>query len=210
MEAICSVQDCQRAVSRRGWCESHYRRWLRYGDPQAGRLQNGTAEAFLRSTVLPCQDVDCLIWPYQRTGNGYAKMWWDGGHRVVSRLACEMVHGPAPAPEFDAAHSCGRGHLGCVNPRHLSWKPKVENAADKLVHGTHNRGERHGLSKLTSDDVHEIRAMLGDVSHYKIASQFGVDEKTIRRIDSGETWSWLPYRRDMIAAGRGHLIGAQP
>lgn len=207
MKTICSIPSCQMAVSRRGWCESHYRRWVRYGDPSAGRLQNGTAEAFLHDIVLPCTGTECLSWPFQRTSNGYAKMWWDGGHRVVSRLACEMVHGPAPSPEFDAAHSCGNGHRGCVNPGHLSWKAKTDNAADKLVHGTHNRGERHGRAKLTSEDVHQIRAMLAECTRYKIARKFGVSETSIRRIENGEAWSWLAYRRDMKAAGRGRLLG---
>jgi DNA-binding CsgD family transcriptional regulator len=35
---VCSIDGCDEvAVRRRGWCEKHYRRWLKYGDPLGGR-----------------------------------------------------------------------------------------------------------------------------------------------------------------------------
>jgi len=30
----CSVPNCLRAATARGWCGSHYQRWRRFGDPQ--------------------------------------------------------------------------------------------------------------------------------------------------------------------------------
>lgn len=32
---ICTVESCDRKVVAQGWCKSHYRRWLRYGNPEA-------------------------------------------------------------------------------------------------------------------------------------------------------------------------------
>lgn len=32
-ERICSVEDCERGIIARGWCEMHYRRWKKHGDP---------------------------------------------------------------------------------------------------------------------------------------------------------------------------------
>lgn len=34
METKCSLPYCSRAKTKRGYCESHYRKWLKYGDPE--------------------------------------------------------------------------------------------------------------------------------------------------------------------------------
>lgn len=36
--AICSVNDCDRTVASRGWCQSHYMRWYRSGSTDAKRI----------------------------------------------------------------------------------------------------------------------------------------------------------------------------
>lgn len=33
----CSVAGCERVHLARGWCDAHYQRWERYGDPQADK-----------------------------------------------------------------------------------------------------------------------------------------------------------------------------
>lgn len=33
---VCSVLDCTQPPVARGWCEAHYRRWRRHGDPLGG------------------------------------------------------------------------------------------------------------------------------------------------------------------------------
>ena len=34
---MCSIEGCDKPVDSRGWCSAHYTRWLRHGDPLAGR-----------------------------------------------------------------------------------------------------------------------------------------------------------------------------
>lgn len=33
---VCSVEGCERTVHSRGWCQKHYLKWRKYGDPTAG------------------------------------------------------------------------------------------------------------------------------------------------------------------------------
>lgn len=37
MNRCCSVEDCGRPVRARGWCNPHWHRWYRHGDPLGGR-----------------------------------------------------------------------------------------------------------------------------------------------------------------------------
>lgn len=79
---------------------------------------------------------DCLTWPFLKSPRGYARMHVNGRDKRVSRLVCEEAYGTPPTPDHHAAHSCGKGHLACVTKRHLRWATPVENAADKIIHGT--------------------------------------------------------------------------
>lgn len=194
----CSVEGCKgsadnKAGGRRGWCSSHYRRWKHHGDPLAGGTVRGEVPRYYAEFVLPYEGEECLLWPYGKTTRGYAQMWVDSHSRLalVSRLVCEEENGPPPSGDHDAAHSCGNGHLGCVTKRHLSWKTKIGNAADMIVHGTHLRGERQNGAKLTEDDVRAIRSLQGVILQKEIASQFGVSKQRISAILARKDWAWL-------------------
>lgn len=80
------------------------------------------------------------------------------------------------------AHSCGNGHTGCVNPNHLRWDTRTGNLSDKLIHGTHNRGEKSPVSKLTNQEVEKIRALLSVKTQAEIALMFGVTQSNISKI----------------------------
>src|SRR5690606_20841041 len=99
---------------------------------------------------------------------------------------------PRPTPRHEAAHSCGNGHLGCCNPRHLRWASHVANMADKVEHGTHQIGEKHGMARLTENDVRYIRKMRGKVSQQKVAAQFGVTFSAISCVQRRATWRHIP------------------
>lgn len=39
MAAACSISDCKRPVRARGWCDTHWHRWRRNGDPETIRVR---------------------------------------------------------------------------------------------------------------------------------------------------------------------------
>lgn len=188
---VCSIDGCGKSVVARGWCDPHYRRWLAHGHPEAGRTPEGEPMRFFRDVVLPHDDDECLTWPYGGNGAGYGSITVDRKLRLVHRMVCETIHGPAPTSKHEAAHICGNGHKQCCNPRHLQWKTPAQNAADKLVHGTHVRGERHGAHKLTKADVLRIRSMAGTVSYRRIGEIFGVSKGAVQGVLSRKNWGWL-------------------
>lgn len=182
----CSVEGCAKPRRVGGLCNSHYKRSSRHGDPFGGGTVRGEPMAWIHAHVGYDAD-DCLRWPYGGKGDGYGAVGRERAHRIM----CELAHGPAPSLEHEAAHSCGMGHIGCVHPRHLSWKTKSENQMDRVQHGTSNRGERSAFNVLSEAQVLEIWSNPNGETAAALARRYGVAHGTIRSIRAGRSWGWL-------------------
>lgn len=187
---LCSVRECSKPAIKRGFCNAHYQRWRTHGDAECGRTSLGQPVDWLQAHMRH-QNGECLIWPFARFRSGYAHVIYEGVHMFASRAMCMLAHGEPPSPIHQAAHSCGKGAEGCVNPKHLRWKTPKENCADTLVHGTRARGQRLGRSGLSESDVLQIRALRGKLLQREIAETFGVDTVTVCNIQRRKTWDWL-------------------
>ena len=159
-------------------------------------MTSGTALDWLIAHVGHDSE-ECLIWPFSRS-RGYAQVSVNRKIKKASRIMCEKVHGPPPTPKHEAAHSCGCGHLGCINPKHLSWKTRSENQQDRRKHGTHGRGanmrtRRIGF-KLNPELVAEIRTIGNTVSKEELGRRYGVTPSNIAKILSRKSW-WIDGKR---------------
>ena len=101
----------------------------------------------------------------------------------VHRLVAEAFIGPEPIGH-QVSHNNGIPSDNRVE--NLSYKTRVENAMDKEKHGTALRGERHPSSKLTWDQVIEIREK--KMSQNALARKFGISPRNIRDIQNRTTW----------------------
>jgi|JI9StandDraft_1071089.scaffolds.fasta_scaffold189354_2 hypothetical protein len=155
------------------------------------RASRGEASDWLASfLVAPEQTDDCILWPFSLTGRGYGQIRSTAfGTADVHVIVCEHFHGPKPVPGMVACHS-HTGNRHCCNPRHIRWDTQAANLADRIVHGTSNRGERHGLSRLTSVQVSGIRERYGagGISQRSLAREYGVHQTTISLIVRGKRW----------------------
>jgi hypothetical protein len=151
------------------------------------RPKRGEVRKFFETVVLTYDGQECLIWPYSTNNHGYGQINNGGKPTRVSRLICERLYGSGFSGA-QAAHSCGKKL--CVTPTHIRWKTRVENEADKKLHGTDNRGERHGNAKLTADEVAIIKSLRNIESGNSLARRFGVSRRAISLIHSGRTWRY--------------------
>ena len=113
------------------------------------------------------------------------------GNRVnkrVHQLVLESFVGPKPK----GMECC---HFPDSNPANnyltnLRWDTRVNNQADRLVHGTSNRGGKHGMSKLVNVDVERIRdiRLIGQQTYPVIAEYFNVSISTIGQILRRTAW----------------------
>lgn len=190
---ICLVDGCHKEQIARGWCHTHYKRWQVHGDPlhvEKTMPPRGSPKAFIEA--MPSSGDECVVWPYMRNNMGYAMINnGDGTKSLVSRVVCGQRNGPPPTPEHQAAHSCGKGHDGCVAPWHLSWKTQKENRADTKLHGTHLFGSMLKTSKLSEIDVFLIKSLLGVAPQSYLSKTFGVTQSAISKIKRGGLWAHI-------------------
>lgn len=166
----------------------------RKGQPAHSRGK-GAGIRFLREHVT-FRGKGCLTWPMAGDGRGYGLIGYNGRIYKAHRLMCELAHGPAPSRGHHAAHSCGRGHEGCVHPEHLSWKLPKDNMADAVRHGTTRDNAGRPLRKLTPEQVQKILALKGKKTQLEIGAMFGVSWRQIGKIHRGVSWkdgrAWKP------------------
>lgn len=123
-------------------------------------------------------------------GNGYryTNLSRNGkGMKVsVHVLVLEAFVGIRPSKLHHARHKDGNPE----NPRldNLEWGTVAENMQDKLKHGTAQRGEKSGKSKLTQEFVSWI--LESKQNSLVLAKMFGVASSTIRSIRLGQNWSY--------------------
>lgn len=162
-----------------------------------GNRGTGKGVKFLRGLIGHQGDA-CVPWPMssdRRTGRGH--LGYLGKHYYAHRLMCELSYGPAPTDEHEAAHNCGKGHEGCVNPKHLFWKTPSGNQQDRKKHGTAGNGR--GPCSLTPEQVAEIKLLKGKKTQGEIGAMYGVHWTSIGNIFRGVTWAKEKQRRRRAA-----------
>ncbi len=195
----CEVEGCESPATRKMMCSKHFTRARRYGDPLFLKTAgHGEVPLWLEAHKNYAGD-ECLTWPFSYNGKGYGQTKHDGRMRGAHRVMCELAHGAPPIGKYDAAHSCGKGHFGCVNPRHLSWKTRKANLGDMATHGTKPLGEKSSCAKITEAQAIEIITMAKDKSHSEIAQLFGIARRTVSAIINGENWPHLHEVRSEIS-----------
>lgn len=76
--------------------------------------------------------------------------------------------------------------------QHLSWGTRLENAQDRIRHGTQVAGELHPAAKLTDTIVRSLRARhAAGESSLAMARELGVSRTTAERAANGTTWRHL-------------------
>lgn len=95
----CSVDGCSRRVKSRGWCETHYKRWNRHGDPLV--------------TLAPDASRSCAFDGRSRAVRGGALGWCRSHYRQVQR-------GVDPFPLFTRTTRRGGGTVDRHGYRRVS------------------------------------------------------------------------------------------
>lgn len=159
--------------------------------PTSGSLmaisKRGEARKWLEAHADWHKD-ECLIFPFPRSSSGYGLIGVEGRRIGAHRVMCELAHGPAPTPKYDARHLCGKGQEGCVNPLHLAWGTRSQNVVDAIEHGTFPRGERCWNAILNEEQARAI--FLETRPQSIVAKEYGVKREVVNCIWRRHSWAW--------------------
>ena len=153
---------------------------------------------------------DCIVWRLGKFPKGYGQVRVNGKGRGAHAVALEIttprpvgkvcsVHGNwVPGNKLDASHGVCH-NTSCFNPKHLSWKTKAENAADKERDGTHQVGENHPCSTIPQWKVDSIKAEYKGKQHRMrprtgptttdLAYKYGCSQRQVMNILEGRSRS---------------------
>lgn len=180
----CTVDLCEKPRKRRDTlCSMHRSRKLRHGSTDARRGSSGTlAERYER--FVDRRQGECWAWTGTTNERGYAQV----GRNHAHRLSYQLHVGPIPIGLL-VLHRCD--NPPCTNPEHLFLGTQADNIADAKSKGRLSgpRGEANSKSKLTGEQVRQIRAMCASGAMYRaVADTFGVTHRTIGEIVRRKTW----------------------
>lgn len=131
----------------------------------------------------------CWEWQRGRIQTGYGHFRARGRRCTTHRLAFLLTKDYWPG--LHVCHSCD--NPPCCNPDHLFEGTPHDNRQDAMAKGRTTLGERDGMSKLTDDQVREIRSICatGGRFQHSIAKQFGVTQTVISQIARRKIWKHI-------------------
>lgn len=132
-------------------------------------------------------ETGCWLWSLSLNEDGYGHVKVKGRHISAHRFSYQMTHGDIPTGMV-VRHMCDQP---CVNPEHLCLGAQADNIRDMVIRRRNStaRGERNGMSKLTSEKVRMIRLRSqGGESRTSLGFEFGVTPSLISAIVIGRVW----------------------
>lgn len=102
----------------------------------------------------------------------------------------EVFRGPCPTGHV-GAHDNGIKTDNRID--NLFWKTQAENIADKIRHGTAQRGDKASRRKLTEEQVRGIRRrwLASEATQTSMASEYGVTVGAINAAIHGRNWRFI-------------------
>ena len=117
------------------------------------------------------------------------------GEVLAHRLSWELANGKPVPHGLYVLHHCDNPL--CVRPEHLFIGTQADNIQDMMIKGRdshHNPacGERNGNSKLTTEDVVDIRGLLasGETAS-SVGRIYGIHHSTILDIRNRVIWAMV-------------------
>lgn len=122
---MCSIDNCGRKHYGHDWCEMHYKRWQRVGDPRGSTVMRGGDAGRFRSFYDVDPITGCHLWTKYIDRDGYSRFWAQGKKWYAHVWAWTQKNGPVPEGEELDHFKCDT--RWCVNDEHVRPATHREN-----------------------------------------------------------------------------------
>lgn len=137
---------------------------------------------------IPEPNSGCWLWIGNLFVSGGYGDFKDNGKRVRAHVYSYKIHkGKIPVGKF-ILHTCDMPC--CVNPDHLYAGTPKQNTDDCIRRNRFPSGVKHGMAKLTEDQVRAIRA--DTRLHRIIAAEYNLERASIGQIKNRRSWKHIP------------------
>lgn len=153
-------------------------------------MQRQTTEKRFWSKVEIGGLDECWPWTGRKHKFGYGAMMFRRKIYTAHRLAYLLVRGEFDE-KLDCCHRCD--NPPCCNPLHLFLGTAKDNITDAINKGRFAQGQRNGRSRLTSEQVEEIKKTVAPSQRGMklIARRFGISKSCLYCIVHGRTWKHI-------------------
>lgn len=133
----------------------------------------------------------CWLLNLSKSPSGHCVIGYKGLNFLAHRLSWEFFFGSIPKGK-QVLHKC-IGNGNCWNPKHLYLGNDLDNARDRVGQGRqfYPFGEKNHKTKLTSEQVLEIKRIGKNQNQSVTAARFGVKRSVVSHILNGHTWSHI-------------------
>lgn len=137
----------------------------------------------------------CWQWNACKNNNGYGEFSMMGSTMFAHRAAWTLYKGDIPKTDnyhsICVLHKCD--NRLCVNPEHLFLGTNHDNVKDMFKKGRNpdRKGKNNGKSKLTEENVMQIRKLKKSKTYKEIANIFNVSESAIGHAATGRNWKHI-------------------
>lgn len=180
-----------------------------------------TEQLFWKNIDMSAGFNACWPWLGTISPSGYGYFFTSGKRTRAHRAAWELSNALSIPQGLMVLHSCDNRR--CCNPSHLRVGDQYDNMRDRSTRGrapTGNKngavkyperigegvkrviaergmplvfGARHGMAKLTDEDVHSIvrEYKNNHITQRELAARYGISQRQIGRIVRGHGWKHL-------------------
>jgi len=180
---------CEEPSKGLGYCSKHYQNFKRLGTPHATRKYRNSIEDLIEIVEnLSENENGCKIWINSKNNYGYGTFYICDKNYLISRLIYSHYF-PANYDGLVIRHKCDIRN--CCNIAHLETGTTKQNSEDMVKRGRSLFGSKNYNSKLSDQQIIEIRKSYPENSITELGKKYGVTKQAISNYINYRSYSHL-------------------